>query len=519
MRAMFAALLAGAACAPGIPAPNERSASVLNVGVPDDVTTLDTVFASADRSLEVIMNTYEPLMTHAWANDRFLPEELAGAALESAEVAEDGVTWTLRVRRGVRFPRGGEMTASTVKKLFERNFEVPGSGGRFVLSAIGRVASPESIEVKGDYELTVRTEERNPLFARLLVLSNATPFDPAVLAEKGDDSPWAESFLSSNTAGAGPYRLARWTPGVEIELVRNESYWRGPAPLERVVMKVVPAAADRMMLLSSGALDLVERLSAEEIEALSKIEGIRILSVPSTSTVQLGMNNRIPPFDDVRLRRAIAHALPYEELLEHVYFGRAVRAVGPVPRGFPGPVRGEAPYAHDPGKARELLAEAGFPDGLDVDLAMDSGSPDDETLAVFVRAALARVGVRARIRKLTPAVFAEERARKRLAFFLDEAFWWVYDPAYTFLMGYTSEGFLNHVRYSSPVVDRLVATARSAEGAERERLLAEIEDRIVQDVPSAWIVQPNFNLAMRDRVHGYVHFNDHQVRFFFLRKN
>jgi ABC-type oligopeptide transport system substrate-binding subunit len=86
-------------------------------------------------------------------------------------------------------------------------------------------------------------------------------------------------------------------------------------------------------------------------------------------------------------------------------------------------------------------------------------------------------------------------------------------------MGYTSEGFLNHVRYSSPVVDRLVATARSAEGAERERLLAEIEDRIVQDVPSAWIVQPNFNLAMRDRVHGYVHFNDHQVRFFFLRKN
>jgi peptide/nickel transport system substrate-binding protein len=519
MKPVLAAVLAGAACAPGMPLPMEQSASVLNVGVPDDVTTLDSVFASADRSLEVIMNCYEPLLTHAWADDRFVPEELAGAALESVAVADDGVTWTLRVRRGVRFPGGGEVTASTIRTLFERNFSVPGSGGRFVLAAIGRVAGPQSIEVTGEYELKVRTEERNPLFARLLVLSNATPFDPAILAENGSDSPWSETFLASNTAGAGAYRLERWTPGVEIELVRNESYWRGPAPLERVVMKIVPAAADRMMLLSSGALDVVERLSAEEIEALAKVEGLRILSFPSTSTVQLGMNNRMPPFDDPRVRRAIAHAVPYDELIEHVYFGRAIRAVGPVPVGFPAAARSSPAYDTDPAKSRALLAEAGFANGLDVELAVDSGSPDDETLAVFVRQALAQVGVRARIRKLTPAVFAEERARKRLAFFLDEAFWWVHDPAYALLMGYTSEGFLNHASYSSSLVDRLVSAARSAEGRERERLLGEAERRIVEDVPSAWIVQPHFNLAMRDRVQGYVHFNDHQVRFFFLRKS
>jgi peptide/nickel transport system substrate-binding protein len=519
-RPLIGILLAAApACRDGMTGSSHENGSVLNVGVPDDVTTLDTVFASGDRSLEVIMNCYEPLMSHAWAGDRFLPEELAGAALESAEVSGDGLTWTLRVRPGVHFPGGGELTASTVKELFERNFEVPGSGGRFVLSAIGRVSGLESIEVEGRYQLKVRTEERNPLFPRLLVLSNATPFDPDVLARNGQDSPWAEKFLASNTAGAGPYRLARWTPGVEIELARNDEYWRGRASLERVILKVVPAAADRMMLLSSGALDLVERLSAEEIQALSDVEGLRILSFPSTSTVQLGMNNRIPPFDDPRVRRAIAHALPYDELLAHVYFGRAVRAVGPVPRGFPGQKREDPPYGTDPGRSRALLSEAGFPDGLDVELSVDSGSPDDETLAVFVRAALARVGIRARIRKLTPAVFAEGRARKKLAFFVDEAFWWVHDATYALLMGYTTEGFLNHSSYSSPLVDRLVAAARSAEAPERERLLAEAERQIVDDVPSAWILQPNFNLAMRDRVRGYVHFNDHQVRFFFLRKD
>jgi peptide/nickel transport system substrate-binding protein len=520
--AAIAALAAATACGPGTRGTN-GSSTVLTVGVPDDVTTLDGIFASADRSLEVIMNCYEPLMTHAFREEgtifRFVPEELVGGALEDLSVAEDGLTWTLRVRPGVRFPAGGEVTAATVARLFERNFSVPGSGGRFVLQEIGRVAGIESIRVTGEYELTVRTEERNPLFARILVLSNATPFDPEALANHGSGSPWAEAWMASNTAGAGPFRLDRWTPGVEVQLVRNESYWRGPAPIQRVVMKVVPAAADRMMLLSSGALDLVERLSAEEIEALSKLEGLRVLSIPSTSTVQIGMNNRMPPFHDPRVRRAVAYALPYEDLLRHVYFGRARRAVGPVPLGFPGRVSGDPPYNHHPERARALLVEAGFAEGLDVELAMDSGSPDEETLAVFVRAALARVGIRARIRKLTPAVFAEERARRRLPLFLDEAFWWVYDPAYALLLGYTTEGFLNHVGYSSPDVDRIVASARSAAGRERERLLGDAERRIIEDVPSAWIVQPNFNLAMRDRVDGYVHFNDHMVRFFYLRKD
>ncbi len=392
---MLAALLAGAACSPGTPLPDEQSESVLNVGVPDDVTTLDTVFASGDRSLEVIMNCYEPLMTHAWTDARFVPEELAGAALEAVAVADGRrhLDSPRASRRALSRGRGGDGVDGP-KRLFERNFSVPGSGGRFVLSAIGRVAGLQSIEVTGEYELTVRTEERNPLFPRILVLSNATPFDPALLAKPGDDSPWAETFLASNTAGAGPYRLERWTPGVEIELVRNESYWRGPAPLERVVMKIVPAAADRMMLLSSGALDVVERLSAEEIEALSNVAGLRILSVPSTSTVQLGMNNRMPPFDDPRVRRAIAYALPYEELLEHVYFGRAVRAIGPVSSGL-SRARSERRrrYAHG---SREIEASSSSRrdsrTDLDVELAMDSGSPDDETLAVFVRAAARRGG-------------------------------------------------------------------------------------------------------------------------------
>jgi peptide/nickel transport system substrate-binding protein len=505
-------------------APDGTSPRVLTVGVPDDVATLDGVFASGDRSVEVIMNAYEPLMIHSWTTEgeigRFVPGKLEGAVLESLTLAQDGVTWTLRVRPGIRFPDGGEIDAGTVFRLFERNYLVPGSGGRFVLRSIGRVLDLSSIEVTGKYELRVRTDGHNPLFARLLVLSNAIPFDPAIVdRNRTPASSWAESFLSSHTAGAGAYRLTRWTPGVEVMLDRNESYWRGEPAIERVVLKIVPSAADRMMLLSSGALDLVERMSAEEIEALSKLPGLRVLSVPSTTVVQLTMNNRIPPFDDPRVRRALAHAIPYQELIDHVYFGRARRAIGPVPLGFPGregPI--EPPYSHDPEKARRLLAEAGFPEGMAVELSLDAGSPNAETLAVFVRAALEKAGVRARLRKLTPSVFSTQRARRLLPLFLDEGFWWVDDPAYALLMGYTSEGYLNHASYSSPEVDRLVETALSLPEPDRSLQLSEAERKVLSDVPSAWILQPSFNLAMRENVSGYVHFNDHVLRFFFLRK-
>ncbi len=134
LRSALAFLLAGAACAPWTPpSTDENAKSVLTVGVPDDVTTLDSVFASADRSLEVIMNCYEPLMTHAWKDARFVPGELVGGALEDVSVAEDGQSWTLSVRRGVRFPGGGEVTARVREAAFR---------AQLLRSGLGRTVRP-----------------------------------------------------------------------------------------------------------------------------------------------------------------------------------------------------------------------------------------------------------------------------------------------------------------------------------------------------------------------------------------
>lgn len=501
----------------------ESRERTLIVGVPDDAATLDGVFASTTRSLEVIMNTYETLLTYGWemteeGYGRWIPDRLEGAVLEEMELGEDGLVWSLRVRPGVRFPSGREITAETVKFLFDRNFDVPGSGGKFMYGVIGRISGPDSVKVLDRYRLAVKTESPNPLLPRILVLSNGTPVDPVVVRDKSaPGEEWAESWLRQNTAGAGAYRLVRWIPGVEIVLAANPEYWRGTPDIRRVVMKVVPSAADRIMLLAAGYLDVAEGLSAEEIDTLSRTEGVRVISIPSTNAVQLIMNNESPPFDDVRVRKALGFAVPYGSIIRDVYFGRAQKTAGPVPVGFPGRDAAKSPYRESPEKARRLLAEAGYPTGLSVDLALDSGQPDHEAIAVLLQSSLARLGIEVAIQKLTPAVFAERRASRRLPLFLNETLWWVDDPAYPLLLGYVSGGFLNHALYHNDDVDRLVKRAATElDHRERSRMLAEAERIIIEGAPMIWIAQPHFALATREAVHGYVHFNDEMVRFQYL---
>lgn len=500
--------------------------TTLIVGVPDDAATFDVVFANTPRSVGVIMNTYETLMTNSWKeNDQglqhWVPDKVEGAALASMSVAADGVTWTLEVREGVRFPSGDALTAEAVKALFDRNFGVKGSGGAFLYRSLGRIPGPDAVAVIDEDTVRITTDRPNPLLPRLLILSNGGILDPRLVEEKSEPGErWAETWLRQNTAGAGAYFVESWTRGVEIVLRANKHYWRGEPAIDKVVMKIIPSAADRMMLLVSGYLDVVERLSAEENDALARVPGVSVLSLPSTQAVSLVMHCQMPPFDDVRVRRAMSYTMPYRAVMRDVYFGRAQATAGPVPVGFPVHEPGDYPYGQrDPDKAKALLVAAGYPDGFVVDLEIDSGVPEHESIAILLQSALKEVGVEAAIVKLTPAVYAEQRASHTLRFFLDQNLWWVDDPIYPLWFGYVSGAFLNHGSYSNSAVDEMVNRAVVELEPERRRtLLREAQRMIIEDAAQVWITQPDFLLATKKNVDGYVHFNDQVVRFQYLRK-
>ena len=165
------------------------------------------------------------------------------------------------------------------------------------------------------------------------------------------------------------------------------------------------------------------------------------------------------------------------------------------------------------------MASSGYPEGFAAELALDSGVPDHEAIAILVQSALKEIGVEVTIVKLTPAVYAEQRASRSLRLFLDQNLWFVDDPAYPLTLGYVNGAFLNTGECSNTAVDEMIDRAvAELEPISRRELLAEVQQRIIQEAPRVWITQPDFLLATRRNVVGYVHFNDQIVRFQYFRK-
>jgi peptide/nickel transport system substrate-binding protein len=500
------------------------AASTLTVAIPDDAATLDPLFAATPRSTAVIMNSYETLMGYRlrsipggiriWDSSRAV-----GAVLSGMRASKDGKTWTLTVRPGVRFADGSSVTAETIKYMFERNFGVKGSGGAFMYQFMGKIPAVAAVTQTGPMTLQVKTQLPNPLLPRIFALSNSVAFDEKVLQQNGGADQYASKWVAKNTAGAGAYQLQAWTPGSRIVLAANPNYWRGAPAIKSVAMQIVPSAANRMLLLRRGTVDIAERLSAQEIKSLRGAPGVKIVSVPSTNTTQLIMNAKVAPFNDVRVRRAVSHAVPYADIIRTVYSGRARGSTGPVPVGFPLRSAKGYPYTRqDLARSRRLLAAAGK-SRLTVPLAISSGNADHEAVAVLIRNALAQVGINASIQKLTPAVFAERLGKRQLGFFLNDSLWWVDDPSYALTLGYTCNAFFNYGNYCNKAVDKLVAQAGSTlNQARRATLYRRAQQQIVADAPMAWVAQPNFNLATRTNITGYAHFPDEMVRYQYFRK-
>ncbi|MFN8223671.1 MAG: ABC transporter substrate-binding protein [Gaiellales bacterium] len=497
--------------------------STLVVAIPDDAATLDPLFAATVRSTEVIMNSYATLNTYGlkalkgglrvWDSARPVGDLLAGM-----RVSPDGKTWTLTVRKGRRFADGSAITAATLKFMFDRNFGVKGSGGAFMYQFMGKIGGIDSVKQTGPSTLTVSTQVPNPLLPRIFALSNSVAFNPSVLAAQGGADPFASTWVAKNTAGAGPYQLSSWAPGSKIVLSANPFYAPKPA-IKTVVMQIVPSAANRMLLLRRGTVDVVERLSAQEIKQLQGATGVKVVSVPSANTTQLVMNTKTGPLADARVRQAINYAVPYAQIISSVYGGKAQSSTGPVPVGFPLRLKTGYPYsAQNLAKARSLLAASGEKN-ISLPLQISSGAADHEAVAVLIRDALSKVGISVSIQKLTPAVFAEQQGKRQLEFFLIDSLWWVGDPSYALTLGYTCGAFFNYGNYCNKSVDELVQKAgETLNNAERASLYGQAQKLIIADAPMAWVAQPNFNLATRTNISGYAHFPDEMVRFKYLAK-
>ena len=344
-------------------------------------------------------------------------DKLEPELAESWQMAPDGTAVTFKRRKGASFHDGTPVTANDVKWSFDRAVTVGGFPS-FQMKA-GSLEETSQFEAVDDPTFRVKFLRKDKLsmnnmavvvpcvFNSERVKKNATPQDPCGLA-----------WTRNNVAGGGAYKVEAWPAGQEIIYVRYDDWKSGPLPrLRRVVQRDVPNAGNRRALLLKGDIDITYDLPPKDFSELSK-EGaaVKVSAMPiENAMLYLGMNSTKPPFDNPKVRQAVAWVLPYDKMYDNALYGRAAKlygAAGPVKTiAWPQPTA----YKTDVTKAKALLAEAGFPNGFETTLSFDlGGATVGEPMAVLTQEALASIGIKVQLNKIPGATWRAALLKKDL---------------------------------------------------------------------------------------------------------
>jgi len=497
----------------------------LVVGVDTDIDDLDPNDFKSDAAYEIVIQTYEMPVDNVTqpGPDGTLEatSQLQGVLASSFTVSSDGTTYTFKVRPNVTFSNGNPVTARAFEYSYQRALLGPGYAS-LVMSLL-TIKDASQLRAVDDSTFQMVLQRPNPMATKLLPLTVLDVMDPTVSEQHAaPDDKWANKYYRTNIIGTGPYvKGTPWQSGSQYFLQPNPKYWnRSKVKNAGVLVKYIPAADDRLLLLERGDLDLAFGLPAKNLDQLRRAKGVRLWTFPSRNTNYMVLNSHVKPFNDVRVRQAIAYALPYETLIKNVLygFGRPLKSV--VPAGMPTSDDSGWTYSTDLQKARSLLTEAGLPNGFRSTLAVSVSRAEDADTAVWIQSQLAKIGVQVDVQKLSDADYRAKQAADQLPMFIEYWYSWVNDPFYQmFWLLQSQNQFTNLSHYANPQVDALIGqgmyNTNQSQRADLSRQVQRIFDR---EVPLILLYQRDFVVAARNNVRGMNVYPDQYLRFWQLSK-
>lgn len=464
---------------------------------------------------------------------------------------KDGLVWTITLRRGARSCSGNELTADDVVYTFARAKSLTGASpvswflgnvsNVFDLSAIAPDAPAKARELSGEvervdrYTVRIRQNAPNDLFPRVLTIFALFPMDAKEMKQHATAAdPWSHRYTDSTDApGFGAYCLKSWTKGREMVYEANPGYWQGKPKYQRVLVRAVPSESARVAALLSGEADIVTSLTPKSLQRIKSSGKADVLEWENNRILALGVNYRFAPFDDDRrgrlLRQAIAHALPYDEVIASDYLGEAKQWNGLVESTYQG-FRPDDRYRTDLARARALMAEAGYPDGKGLPLDSPAFTLNYvaerqtllEPIATRIKTALAQIGIVVRLQPISQS----ELATRELSKF--DMGMWLHDytrpigtdVGYATLLWYVAKargGLITTENYDSAAVNETFAKSQTSAGDQRMALLADIQEQLMTDLPKIPIVELPSQLAVRKGLAGWMGQPYDLTSFFYLK--
>lgn len=467
----------------------------LRVAFQNEWAGLDPHTVSSYSSYQVLFNVIERLTQY---DDEL---NLQPMLAESWEQSEDGLTWTFKLREGVMFHNGREMTAEDVKWSFDRLIDPATGAGN-----AGNVGPPETqIEVIDDYTVSITHPEP------VGILPQTLAFNPAsgIIAQESME----EDGTIAIPIGTGPFEIAEVEGTTRLVLEKFDDYWQEEYPyLDQVVIEPIPDDTVRETALLGGEVDWVLAIAPQNYQSLVDNPDIVVDTAPQLSYDYIGMNLTREPFDDVRVRQAIALAIERQTLCEAGFFGLCETIQGPVGSGSPWDFNYE-PYARDVERARELLAEAGYPDGFEMELLPTTQYGETVRAAQVLQQQLAEIGIEATINAPEWSEWLELEGN-----FMYDAYicnWnGLIDADQYYYLQHKSDQVFNFTGYNNPDFDELVDAGRSiSDFDERYEIYQQADQILVDDAPYIYMYNKDEIRAYAPYVKGFVVRPDQQNNF------
>ncbi len=472
----------------------EVDEKVLTVGYDRDAELLDTI-KTAWYS-DALIYIHDRLVTRDYEFS-YKP----GLAKEW-DVSEDGLIWNFYLREDVKFHDGSDFTSEDVKWTFDTVLD-PETGSPFM----GDLAAIKEVEIVNDY--TVKMILNYPFPNLLFNLSTtASGIHPVNAYETyGDD------YGKKTVIGTGPYKLDEWIPGDKTVLVKNEEYnwgpeWMsntGPSLIDQIVLKVIPDESSRIMELEVGGVDVLRNVPEIHIKQLEENEDVTVNQEQATKLGYLAYTTDKEPFDDVRIRKALNHALNKEEIIQFVFKGNAEVAHGYLPPALSDEYLEESKdlsYEYNPEKTKELLSNAGYPNGLELTLSASNESKSSK-LAEIIQNQLKDVNIDAKIQLYDSASYADMLKEGKQELFINEYSWPNADIIDWFLLS-DRIPYPNHSKWNDEKTDEMIMdAARMATWDERAEGYKDVQSYLIDQAVWTPIYIPMQTIAVRNEVKNF----------------
>jgi len=496
MKSQFRSLFASAVALAMLAAAPAFASKDVVFAVASTFTTTDPYDANDTLSQAMAKSFYEGL--YGFDKDMKMIPVLA----EGYEVSKDGLVYTIKLRKGVKFHDGTDFKADAVKVNLDRVTNPDNHLKRYGLYN-NNIAK---VEVVDDYTARITLKTPFSPFIAQLAHPSTVMISPTALAKYGKD-------IASNPVGTGPFKFVEWNRTDYLKVAKFDGYWRKGYPkVDTITWKPVVDNNSRAALMQTGEAHFTFPVPYEQAEVLKSKPDLEVVAAPSIVLRYLSMNTQKKPFDNPKVRQAIAYAINKEALAKVAFNGYATPATGVAPQGVEYAVKiGEWPY--DLAKAKELMKEAGYPNGFETELWSAYNYTTAQKVTQFIQQQLQQIGIKTRITLLE----AGQRVEK-VESWQDPAT----APVRLYYVGWsTSTGeadwalrplldgdswppkLFNTAYYKNPRVDADIKNAQlTTSDAEKAKLYKDAQETIWKDAPWAPLVVEKLLSAHNKKLSG-----------------